>query len=136
MGLLIDTSALISVERGERRLDDVLSRVGDESVALAAIVCAELLAGVRLADTPARAARRRRKIDALMKRVPVIPFTLETAERWAESFAALQRAGTPIPANDLIVASTALELGYGVLVGPRDEAHFRRVSGLRVERIG
>jgi predicted nucleic acid-binding protein len=37
-----------------------------------------------------------------------------------------------IPSNDLAVAATALELGYGVLVGPRDEGHFRQVPGLRI----
>jgi predicted nucleic acid-binding protein len=41
-----------------------------------------------------------------------------------------------IPANDLVVAATALELEYGVLVGPTDEAHFRRVPSLRVVVLG
>ena len=68
--------------------------------------------------------------------MPVVPFAPAGAEYWAEVFAALQRAGTPIPANDLVVASTALELGFGVLVGPHDEARFRRVPGLRVARVG
>jgi tRNA(fMet)-specific endonuclease VapC len=136
MGLVIDTSAIVAMERGPHGLDEALSGVGEEAVALPAIVYAELLAGVRLADTPARAAERRAKIDALAKRVPVVPFGPAAAERWAEIFALLQRAGTPIPANDLVVASTALELDFGVLVGPRDEAHFRRIAGLRIERIG
>ena len=133
---MIDTSALIAMERGQVGLDEALAGVGDDAVALPAIVYAELHAGVALAETPARAAARRAKIDGLTKRVPLVPFGHAAAERWAEVFAALQRAGTPIPANDLVVASTALELGFGVLVGPRDEAHFRRVHGLRVERIG
>jgi tRNA(fMet)-specific endonuclease VapC len=135
VGLLIDTSALVAAERSRGGLEAALSELGEETVALPAIVYAELLAGVQLADTPARAAARRAKIDALAKRVPVVPFGIAAAERWAEVFAALQRAGTPIPANDLTVAATALELDFGVLVGPGDEAHFRRVAGLRVERI-
>jgi tRNA(fMet)-specific endonuclease VapC len=136
VGLVIDTSALVTAERSGRGLDEALSELGEETVALPTIVYAELLAGVQLADTPPRAAARRAKIDALAKRVPMVPFGPAAAERWAEVCAALQRAGTPIPANDVVVASTALELGFGVLVGPRDEAHFRRVVGLRVERIG
>jgi predicted nucleic acid-binding protein len=63
----------------------------------------------------------------------VVDFGLPVAERWAELFATLHRQGQLIPANDLAVASTALYLGFGVLVGPRDEAHFRSVPGLRVE---
>ncbi len=27
------------------------------------------------------------------------------------------------------------DLGFGVVVGPQDEAHFRSVPGLRVERL-
>jgi predicted nucleic acid-binding protein len=68
--------------------------------------------------------------------VPVVPFGPAAAERWAEIFAALQRAGTLIPASDLAIAATALELDFGVLVGRRDEAHFRHVAALRVERVG
>jgi hypothetical protein len=30
------------------------------------------------------------------------------------------------------VAASAVYLGFGVLVGPADEQHFRRVPGLRV----
>ena len=38
-----------------------------------------------------------------------------------------------LPSNDMAVAATALHLGYGVLIGPPDEAHFRSVPDLRVE---
>jgi predicted nucleic acid-binding protein len=48
---------------------------------LPAIVYAELLVGVRLADTPTRAASRRAKIGALLTRVPIVPFGPEIAER-------------------------------------------------------
>jgi predicted nucleic acid-binding protein len=102
---------------------------------LPAIVCAELLAGVHLARSAARAASRRAKIDALLARVPVIDFGLAIAERWAQLFTALSGQGRLIPANDLAVAATALHLGFAVVVGPQDEAHFRSVPGLRVERL-
>ena len=96
MGIVIDTSALVAIERGQIGLDETLSDVGDEAVVLPAIVYAELLAGVRLADTSGRASARRAKVDALSMRIPVVPFGTAAAERWAEIFAALQRVGTPI----------------------------------------
>ena len=136
MGLVIDTSAFVAIEREGVRWEESLSSFGDEAVAIPAIVYAELLAGVELAESPDRAAARRRKIDAMAARVPVVPFGTAIAERWARVFAALHRSGSLIPANDLAVAATALELGFGVLVGPRDEAHFRRVPELRIERLG
>jgi predicted nucleic acid-binding protein len=58
------------------------------------------------------------------------------SERWAALFASLQRAGTAIPANDLAVAATASVLGFDVLVGERDETHFRRVPGIAVRTLG
>jgi len=127
--------ALVAVERSSASWDQAISSVGGEPVALPAIVYAELLVGVRLADTPSRATSRRAKIDALLTRVPIVPFGPEIADRWADLFATLTREGRLIPANDLAVAATALHLGYGVIVGPQDEAHFRRVRGLRVEAL-
>lgn len=135
MDLVIDTSALAALERAASGWEDALVTIGDEPAVLPAIVYAELLVGVRLADTPARAAQRRGKIDALIARVPIVDFGPEVAERWAELFATLQRAGRLLPANDLAVAATALHLGFGVLVGPQDEAHFREVPALRVETL-
>jgi len=54
MGLVIDTSALVAVERSSNTWDEVLSPAAEEPVVLPAIVYAELLVGVRLADTPMR----------------------------------------------------------------------------------
>ena len=65
MGLLIDTSAVVALERGASSWEEALS---GEPVAVPSIVYAELLVGVRLADTPERAASRQKKIDALIAR--------------------------------------------------------------------
>lgn len=129
MGIVIDTSALVALERGATTWP---SSLDEEPAALAAVVYAELLVGVQMADSRARAARRRAKIDALLARVPLVEFGAAQAERWADLYGRLSRAGRLIPANDLAVAATAMEMGYGVLVGPDDEAHFSQVPGLRV----
>ena len=129
MGVVIDTSALVAFERSAT---DWPKSLPDEPAALAAIVYAELLVGVKMADSHKRAAGRRAKIDALLTTVPIVDFGPAEAERWADLFSRLSRTGQLIPANDLTVAATALELGYGVLVGPGDETHFRRVPNLRL----
>jgi tRNA(fMet)-specific endonuclease VapC len=135
MGLVIDTSALAAVERAGSAWDEALRTLANEAVVVPAIVYAELVVGIELADTPLRAAARRAKVAALLARVPPVEFGREVAERWGELFAQLSRRGALIPANDLAVASTALHLGFGVVVGPRDDAHFRRIPGLRVELL-
>lgn len=133
MGLVIDTGAFVALERGTA---DPGLLDPEETVALPAIVLAELLVGVRMADTPERATARRSKIDALTSRVTVIDFDQDIAARWAGLLTFLRSQGGAIPSNDLAVAATALHLGYGALVGPAGEDHFRRVPDLRVEVLG
>jgi predicted nucleic acid-binding protein len=55
------------------------------------------------------------------------------AEGEAETFADLQRSGTPVPANDLAIAATALHHNFMLLVGRKDEAHFRKIKRLSIE---
>lgn len=136
MGLVIDTSAFVALERAGSGWDAALGKLGDEPLAVPAIVYAELLVGVELADTPHRAATRRAKIDALQQVTGIVEFGPAIAQRWATLFAELSRRGNRIPANDIGVAATALHLEFGVLVGPTDEAHFREVPELRVETVG
>ena len=43
--------------------------------------------------------------------------------------------GGMIPQNDMAVAATARSLHFGVMVGPDDEAHYRRVADVPVTAI-
>lgn len=72
-------------------------------------------------------------MDALVSAVGVIDLGPAIAQQWAAVFGTSSRLGQLIPSNDLAVAATARHLGFGVLVGPNDEAHFRTVPGLTVE---
>lgn len=136
MGLVIDTSALVALERRDADWAQLLGPHAQEAVAVPAIVYAELLVGAALADTVRRADRRRRRIEALVAVTGLVEFGAAVAERWALLFGELSRKGRMIPANDLAVAATALHLDYGVLVGPADESHFRNIADLRVEAVG
>lgn len=135
MGLMIDTSALIELERESEGWTKLLKRAAAEPVFLPAIVWGELQAGVHLADSVERALKRRGKLDQLRHLVPILPFTAEIAEVWAGLFADLQRKGTPIPAHDLCVISTALFHRHRLLISSKDEAHFRVVPALQVVKL-
>jgi len=72
-----------------------------------------------------------RGIRGVLGRVAdVLPATPAVAERYGHIKAELAARGTLIPSNDIWVAATALEADL-ILVS--DDAHFERVSGLRVE---
>ena len=134
MGIVLDTSALIELEKAVDR-ERPPSFPSEETPVIPAIVWAEALIGARMADTPARAARRRAHLEALRGQAEVEPFGPEAAEHYADIYAELSRLGALIPQNDIAVAATGRLLGFGVLVGPRDEEHFRRVPGLTVHVI-
>ena len=135
MGLILDTSAIVAWERVMGAGQAVEMDPGEE-LALPAIVWAEALSGVRLADSAQRAAQRLARLEAMRQVTGVEPFTTRTAEHYADIFAELHQRGALIPQNDMQVAATARSLNFGVLVGPKDEAHFRRVEGLEVRVFG
>jgi len=132
LGLVVDTSALIALDRAGADWHAALGRHAGERVAIPSIVYGELLVGVALAGSRKRAEARRARIEALVVTTGVVDFDAAIAERWAELFALLSKRGRIIPSNDLAVAATARHLDFGVLVGPSDVKHFRAVPGLRV----
>ena len=135
MALILDTSAVVEIEGGLQSGKPSAGLPLGEAVILPAIVWAEALIGVRLADTAERAARRRGHLEVIRRHATVQPFTAEICEDYADIFAELKREGLMIPQNDLAVAATARFLGCDVLAGPDDEAHFRRVRNLGLQVI-
>ncbi len=122
MGFVLDTSALIALERARSagRAQDLPL---DSEVVLPAVVWAEALIGVRMADSAARAARRRAYLEAIRLRTAIEPFTAEIAEHYADIYAELSAQGALIPQNDVAVAATARvdDLKSLPPIGPLDE---------------
>ena len=122
----------IALERRGQRLDDLAAALSGEPIALASITAAELLAGVQRADSPARRLQREAFVEAILGRVPIVPFDLHSARSHARIWAQLAAAGQPIGAHDLLIAATALAHGYGVLT--QNLREFQRVPGLVVQQ--
>ena len=131
MGLLIDSSVLIAVERGQLTADDVAAAGRqDEPVAIAAITASELLHGVhRLGG--ARRVRAQRMVSRWLDELPVIPFDIEVAKVHATLAAQHRRRGRPVGSHDLMIAATAVHLDYRVAT--QDRRSFARIDGLAVE---
>jgi predicted nucleic acid-binding protein len=73
MVLILDTSALVAWERARNAGQSVTLDESEELV-MPAVVWAEALANVRLADSAARAARRMAWLEALRRVMGVEPF--------------------------------------------------------------
>ena len=127
----MDSSVLIAVERGHLGADVVAAADRhDEPTAIAAITASELLHGVhRLGG--ARRVRAERIVSEWLDLLPVMPFDVEVAKVHATLAAQHRRRGRPVGSHDLIIAATAVHLGYRVAT--RDRRSFARIDGLAVE---
>jgi tRNA(fMet)-specific endonuclease VapC len=132
MGTLIDSSVLIAAERGKLDLEARLVERGEEPVAIAAITASELLHGVHRAKTPAQRGRREAYVERLLGVLTVVPFDLVVARIHASIWSKLAARGKLVGAHDLLIASTALAMGYEVAT--RDERSYPRIPGLAVAR--
>jgi tRNA(fMet)-specific endonuclease VapC len=124
--LILDTSALISLERGSAHHTDVLP--DDADVAISAVTASELLVGVELADDRYRKRRRSDLVEGVIERVEIIAFDLEIARHHASLLAHTRRAGQPRGAHDLQIAATARATGRTVVTA--DAAGFGGLPGV------
>ena len=122
----------MAVEQGHLDADRVLSSPGrrEERTAIAAITASEMLHGLRRVGGARRVAAER-FVHRWLGALPVIPFDLEIARVHAILGVHLARAGTLIGPHDLMIAATAVHLGYRMAT--RDRRGFYRVDGLTVE---
>lgn len=134
LGLVLDSSALVAVERGQITTPEAIRRirsaVGNLPVVISALTVAELAHGIYRAGTPERSRQRRQFLDELKAQVPIHPITETTAEIIARVGAEQAARGVNIPLGDLIIGACALELGYAV--GTRNLRDFERIPGLTV----
>jgi tRNA(fMet)-specific endonuclease VapC len=131
LGVLIDTSVLIAVERSGAPPEALLASAGAQPAFLAAISASELLHGVHRADGAVRRGRRARFVEAVLSSLQVIPFDLEIARVHSQLWADLAGRGRQIGAHDLQIAATAVHRGLSLVTANARE--LGRVPGLSVE---
>lgn len=127
--IVLDTNAYVRFLGGDERVLAELGRA--ETIYLSVFVLGELCAGFAGGS---RVRQNRDQLDAFLARpgVRVLEATRETAEVYSGLHAAMKRAGTPIPLDDLWIAAHAFETG-SVLV--TFDGHFDLISNLRVLRF-
>jgi tRNA(fMet)-specific endonuclease VapC len=125
---LLDTNIVSDLVRNPQgRTSAKIAELGEDAVATSIIVAAELRYGAAKKGSPRLAAQ----LETILSALEVIPLEAPADATYGATRVALEAAGGPIGANDLLIAAQALALDM-VLV-TNNEREFGRVNGLRVE---
>jgi len=129
-GYLLDTNVLSELlkKRPEPAVVRALNVIPVEELFTSSICVMELRRGSRRHPKAELLWERIRK--ELLCRVQILPFGEREAVLAGDISAELAVVGTPIGTEDALIAATAL--ANGLTVATRNEAHFSRVSTLRV----
>ena len=131
MGILIDASVLIGIERGQLDIDEAVAGLSAEDECLISVITAsELLVGVHRAKASRTRARRASFVEFVLDRFPVLPIDVQTARFLARVWAELQSRGRMIGAHDLWLAATCVAHSHALATGNVRE--FSRVPGLNL----
>ena len=133
MGVIFDTSILISLEKAESRIDDFVVGREAESFGISVVSVSELLHGVHRADTERRRVKRESYVERIIDLFPMYPFDLAAGRIYARIWANLAQKHLTVGAHDLVIAATAISLGFSVVtLNLRD---FEKIEGITVEQL-
>lgn len=133
MGVIFDTSEIISIERRGHDISRIAEGREDEPFGISVITVAELLHGVERADTQTRKIKRQAFVEKVIEFFPVFPFDIPVARTYSRLWASLASQGTTVGSHDLIIAATALSMDYTIITANR--RHFEKINGLKLEII-
>ena len=127
-GFLLDTNIISNLVRqpagsASRKLRENANAYCCTSI----VVACELRFGAEKAGS----APLRERIDQVLARLDVLPLDLPADSQYGRLRAALERQGTPIGPNDLLIAAHALAQNLTLVTDNTSE--FGRVDGLQVE---
>src|SRR5512135_2131452 len=128
MGVIFDTSVLISLERGLHGLDKLVEGRKNEPFGVSVVTVSELLHGVHRADSEKRRLTRGAFVEKIIQTFPLYPFDLSAARIYAKLWANLAKKGAAIGAHDLMIASTAIALGFSVVTADGDYGNIKEVT--------
>jgi tRNA(fMet)-specific endonuclease VapC len=129
MTYLLDTNTCIKYLNGRsERIRQHLESTQSQDIVLCSVVKAELFYGVMKSAKPKE---NLTKLDQFVSHFVSLPFDDKAAEVYGRIRAHLEKSGTPIGPNDLLIA--AIVVANDVTLVTHNTSEFGRVAGLRLE---
>ena len=129
MGVILDSSVLIAVERGKLNWSRLVQQLSREVPYMSAITLSEIWHGCHRANA-ASLEKRLKFVQEMQAEIPILAFSKSEALIHAKLWANLEKAGQKIGDHDLIIAATAIAFDYAVAT--LNEGEFRRIPHLRL----
>lgn len=128
MRYLLDTNIVSDLIRNPQgKVAQHIRRVGEAQVCTSIIVAAELRYGATKKGSPKLSSQ----LELVLGALEILPLETPADAEYGVLRTQLERAGTPIGANDLLIAAQALALGYTVVSD--NDKEFSRIKHLRCE---
>jgi len=129
MKYLLDTNVCVDYLNGRfPGVTERIQRSSPQDLCTSSIVVAELRYG---ADRSSSRHRNQPRLDVLTAEIACVDFDLLAASTYGRVRAELEARGSPIGANDMLIAAHALSLGVVLVTDNLRE--FERVEGLELE---
>jgi tRNA(fMet)-specific endonuclease VapC len=125
---LIDTDILVFSLKGDPSVMNHLRRTAGSAKAISVISYGELLYGAHKSARPIENLARVRRLGEVL---PVIEISPAIMEAFGSLRARLETGGRRLDDFDLVIAATAITLGYRLVTN--NEKHFSRIDGLPLE---
>lgn len=123
---LIDTNIYSAFKNGEHNVVEAFRNL--DYIGIDVTVLAELLAGFKYGK---KEKENRKELELFLnsERVHILNHNFDTAEYYANIFLNLKKQGSPIPMNDIWIASVAFQNGLELFTYDK---HFSKIKGLLI----
>ena len=126
---IIDTDLLIDLLRNQKQAAAFIAGLEEKNYVLAttAINIFELHHGAHKSQEKEK---NLQAINVLVNRLSILPLTSKAAQKAGHIYALLEGEGQPIGLRDKFIAAIAITRECSVAT--RNQAHFNRISGLKI----
>ena len=129
MKYMLDTNIVIYLIK--KQPESVLQKLQEydpSDFCISSITLAEMEYGIAKSTSPEK---NQAALSAFLSNIDILPFDDRAAVEYGDIRASLEKKGTPIGPNDMLIAAHARSLGLTIVTNNVKE--FRRVNGLMLD---